>query len=151
MDSYCTRYCYQWPYYAATFFDVDLQRQKKQLIGGTKADHMKLTINTEWVCIVEGATNTLRAMISMDQVTYEANSRTITLECSNASQVAGLHPYVRPGVAADSIVMSSFQAYVPFPRSHPICSSFAHPRVCFSSYVFGRRLIFVLVNICRHA
>mmetsp|Transcript_18112 Transcript_18112/g.53655 ORF Transcript_18112/g.53655 Transcript_18112/m.53655 type:complete len:984 (+) Transcript_18112:203-3154(+) len=106
------QYCYQWPYYAATFFDVNLQRQSRRLIGGSKSDYMRLAVNTDWVCIVHGETNALRAMISMDQLTYEASANTITLECSNSSQVANLQHYIRAGGMADALVMASHQAYL---------------------------------------
>lgn len=106
------QYCYQWPFYASTFFDIDLQRQSRRLIGGSKSDYMRLAINTEWACIVHGESNTLKALISMDQLTYEVSSHTITLECTNSSQIAGLQNYVRSVGISDALVMVSPQVIV---------------------------------------
>ena len=111
------QYCYQWPFYAATFFDVDLQRHSKR----SRSDAMRLAINTEWVSIIHGESNTLKAVIAMDQLTYEAKDTTVTLECTHSSQVAGLQMYIRTTGVADTLVMSSPQV---------MCHARVTSRVC---------------------
>lgn len=81
------QYCWQWSFYGATFFDVDLARQTKRLMGGLRSDGMRIGISADWCSVINDDTNTLKAAVSMDQLTYTVDNVNIVLECSDSAQV----------------------------------------------------------------
>jgi len=102
------QYCWQWPFYGATFFDSELIRHSKRLIGG-RNEFVRIGINFDWISIIQG--DTLRAAIPMDGLQHHIDGFRLRIDCNDAQQLAGLHNFLRGG-PLDSINFEARQAFL---------------------------------------
>ena len=104
------QYCWQWPYYGATFFEAELPKARR-----TKNEPVRVGITTDWCCIILDPsleTMSLKAAISVDQTTHtfdEAKRTLLQIRCGDVSQASGLQQFLRGG-PLDVINVVSLQA-----------------------------------------
>eukprot|EP00040_Diaphanoeca_grandis_P009269 m.48227 g.48227 ORF g.48227 m.48227 type:complete len:1069 (+) comp20693_c0_seq1:312-3518(+) len=104
------QYCWQWPFYGATFYGAVLVRNQRR-ITNTRADFVRLGINSDWLTIVHAETNILKASLSMDAIqppTVDEN--TITIESTDPTAMAELQHYMK-GPPLDKVQLISRQSF----------------------------------------
>eukprot|EP00039_Didymoeca_costata_P030820 m.31510 g.31510 ORF g.31510 m.31510 type:complete len:985 (-) comp8327_c0_seq1:1941-4895(-) len=105
------QYCWQWAFYGATFFEAELPKAKRTLVGA-KQEFIRVGVTSDWLTIIMQDANVEKAAISVGTLSNEFNKQNpkiITIRCGDVSQIAGLQNHLRNG-PGDTIVISSRQA-----------------------------------------
>ncbi len=58
------QYCWQWPFYGASFFDCELQKLVKRAIGPQRNEVARIGISSEWLTVIFVESNTLKVRTS---------------------------------------------------------------------------------------
>ena len=104
------QYCWQWPYYGATFFEAELPKARR-----AKNEPIRVGITCDWCCIILDPsleTMSLKASIAVDQTSHtfdEAKRTLLKIRCGDVSQASGLQQFLRGG-PLDIINIVSLQA-----------------------------------------
>ena len=100
------QYCWQWPFYGATFFEAELPRGRK-----VRNEAIRIGFTTDWCTFISGDTNQLKAQISLDQLTHifaDAEPGMMQISCADSSAIAELKP--ARSASTDLLEIASLQA-----------------------------------------
>jgi hypothetical protein len=102
------QYCWQWPFYGATFFEAELPRGRK---GRNEA--IRIGFTTDWCTIISGDTNQLKVQVMLDQLTHTYSPTEpgmLNIKCADPQTLAGLRPVRGAGSSSDTLEVATLQA-----------------------------------------
>lgn len=102
------QYCWQWSFYGATFFDAEILRHTKRLIGG-RNEYVRVGINYDWITIIHADAN--KASIQIDGLQYSIDGFHIRIDVNDDAQIEGLQSFLRGG-PSDVVNLESRQAFL---------------------------------------